>query len=267
MLELHCIDEASALFGANRRSRPALTVGLARTWDEVQAAQRLRHRVFAQELGAQLNGAGGLDQDRFDRHCEHLLVRCNRSGDVVGTYRILTPEQARAAGSYYAEGEFDLSPLDPIRADLVEFGRSCVHPDYRQGGVILLLWAGLASYLQRHGYRYVFGCATVSLQDGGVAAAWLADCARDEELSSVYRVVPHRSFGMAPDYEVVPARVPALLKGYLKLGAKICGEPAWDPQFNSADFPMLFDVTDMRPRYRRHFKVTLDPATDPIAAW
>lgn len=254
MLELHHVHDAptAPAFGASAGA-PALTVGLARRWDEVEAAQRLRYEVFTQALGARLEGRPGLDEDRFDRHCEHLLVRCNERARIVGTYRILTPAQARVAGGYYSETEFDLSALEGLRAELVEFGRSCVHPDYRNGAVIMLLWTGLARFLRANGYRYVFGCASVSLCDGGHAAAGLARQAARMERAPL-RVRPRRPW-RGPDSHAVTAspRVPPLIKGYLKLGARICGEPAWDPHFNTADFPMLFDVTSMDPRYRRHF--------------
>lgn len=154
-----------------RRPR-VLVVGLARTAEEIEQIQRLRYDVFTEDMGAVFPDAqDGIEHDRFDPFCEHLMVRELDTGRVVGTYRILTPEKAREAGGYYSQSEFDLSGLGAIRDELVEVGRSCTHADYRNGAVIMLLWSGLAEYLRRGGYQYVLGCASVSLRDDGVTAA------------------------------------------------------------------------------------------------
>ena len=131
--------------------RPALEVVWARHLDDVRAAQRLRHRVFVEEMGARLGPVAGApaghDIDLFDDFCEHLLVRTSpRDGapaEVVGTYRVLTPEAARRAGSFYSDTEFDLTRLRPLRQRMAELGRSCVHEDHRAGGVILALWGAI----------------------------------------------------------------------------------------------------------------------------
>lgn len=232
-----------------------LTVGLARTAEELRQIQRLRYKVFTGELGAVFDDSGsGLDQDRYDQWCEHLMVREEATQRIVGTYRVLTPEKARIAGSYYSESEFDLSGLGAMRSELVEFGRSCTHHDYRNGSVIMLLWSGLAEVLRRGGYRYVLGCASVSLRDDGVTAAevWrmVAPQLRDP---SKHLVRPLHRYPVEKLDSTLPARVPPLIKGYLKLGATVCGEPAWDPDFNTADFPMLLSVDAMDERYRKHF--------------
>jgi putative hemolysin len=138
----------------------------------VEAAQRLRHDVFAGELGARLTGATeGVDADEFDAYCDHLIVRDDATGDVVGTYRMLPPRAAELAGRRYADSEFDLSALRPLRDHLVEIGRSCVHPDHRSGAVVNLMWAGIARYLHLNNLRWLGGCASVPLDDGGVLAA------------------------------------------------------------------------------------------------
>src|SRR5258706_368383 len=127
---------------------------------QVRAAQRLRYRVFAEELGATLHGVDE-DVDEFDAFCDHLIIREERTGDVVGTYRMLPPDRAARAGRLYSEGEFDLAGLAPLRDALVETGRSCVHPDHRTGAVINLMWAGIARYMHLHGYRWLGGWAPV----------------------------------------------------------------------------------------------------------
>ncbi|SCL39548.1 ornithine-acyl[acyl carrier protein] N-acyltransferase [Micromonospora rhizosphaerae] len=227
----------------------------------VAAAQRLRHEVFATELGATLHpGAAGLDTDGFDAHCDHLIVREERTGEVVGTYRLLPPGRTDRR---YAEGEFDLTALDPLRDDLVEAGRSCVHPDHRSGAVINLMWVGITRYLHLRGSRWLGGCASVPVADGGTAAAevWAQVTARHLAPPPL-RVRPLRPWfaevPAAADPGTLPsaerrALVPPLLRGYLRLGAWVCGEPAYDPDFGVADFYVLFSLDRMNPRYLRHF--------------
>ncbi|HJX57819.1 MAG TPA: GNAT family N-acetyltransferase, partial [Thiobacillus sp.] len=140
--------------------------------NEIREAQRLRYKVFAEEMGARLSSAlPGHDIDLYDPFCDHLLVRELASGEVVGTYRILPPEAARRVGSYYSEQEFDLTRLNFLRPRMAELGRSCVHPAHRSGGVIARLWMGLADYMTRYGYEYMVGCASIGMADGGRIAA------------------------------------------------------------------------------------------------
>jgi len=256
MLELARIDTAPD--NAKNWTGPGprgLAVGLARTTDEVEQIQRLRYTVFTEDMGAVFPDAhDGIEQDRFDPWCEHLMVRELDTGRVVGTYRILTPEKAREAGGYYSESEFDLSGLGSLRDQLVEVGRSCTHADHRNGAVIMLLWSGLAEFLRRGGYRYLLGCASVSLRDDGVTAAevW-RNVSKHLQDPALPRVKPLHRYPVERLNSTLPARVPPLIKGYLKLGARVCGEPAWDPDFNAADFPVLLTMDGMDERYRRHF--------------
>ncbi|MFI8265387.1 MULTISPECIES: GNAT family N-acetyltransferase [unclassified Streptomyces] len=240
---------------------PHYTVRLARDEDEVRAAQRLRHLVFAGELGARLDGPEpGLDSDAFDAYCDHLLVVEEETGQVVGTYRLLPPERAAVAGRLYSEGEFDLSALAPIRPDLVEVGRSCVHPDHRNGAVIALIWAGLARYMDRSGHNWLAGCCSIPLADGGVLAAATRENVLTRNLApEEYRVTPHLPWN--PEGITFPARVelPPLLRGYLRLGAWVCGEPALDAEFGCADLYVLLSLRRTNPRYLKHF-LSLVPA-------
>lgn len=154
-------------------SASRLTVRFARDEGEVREAQQLRWRVFSEELGANLpSGEHGIDRDIFDRHCRHLLVRDERAGRVVGTYRVLAPDAARRIGCYYSEEAFDLTRLRTIRSSLVEVGRSCIDPGYRRGAVIAMLWAGLARYMIAQRCAYLAGSASMSLAKGGVAAVY-----------------------------------------------------------------------------------------------
>ena len=145
-----------------------LTVSMARSPDEVKEAQRLRHRIFIEEMGARAGGSGArLERDRFDPFCKHLIVREGVTRRVVGTYRILTPERAAALGSFMSEREFDLAPFDPIRGEAAEVGRACIDARYRCGSTIMLLWSALASYALSRRFRFLFGCVSVAFGEGG----------------------------------------------------------------------------------------------------
>ena len=232
-----------------------LSVAWARHGDEVRQAQRLRHAVFAGELGARLNTPlPGHDVDRFDDFCEHLLVRHAESGEVVGTYRALTPAQARRAGSTYTDSEFDLAPLAPLRSRMLELGRSCVHPQHRQGAVILALWGALAQFMATNELDTMIGCASIPLVHGGMAAAGIWNRVRHTHLAATaLQIAPHRPLPLPPDVQLraLDAAPPPLILGYLRLGARVLGPPAWDPHFNSADLPLLVRLADLPPRYRR----------------
>ncbi len=237
-----------------RPARHALSVGLAQSEREILEAQKLRYRIFAGELGAKLpTRTPGIDQDIYDPYCDHLVVRDENTAEVVGTYRILSPENARRIGGYYSENEFDLTRLQHLRPRLVEIGRSCVHADYRSGATITLLWAGLAKYMQDHGHEYLIGCASISMADGGHAAASLYNRLETHMSPLEYRVFPRCPLPLAALRNDQPAEMPPLIKGYLRAGAYVCGDPAWDPDFNTADLPILMPMSRVNGRYARHF--------------
>lgn len=237
-----------------RAARPKLSVGLARYAWEISEAQKLRYQVFAGELGARLpTHRPGVDQDRYDAYCEHLIVRDDQTNKVVGTYRILSPERARLIGSYYTESEFDLSRLQHLRHGMVEIGRSCVHADYRTGATIALLWAGLAKYMLDHEYDYLIGCASISMADGGHAAASMYKTLGEHMSPLEYRVFPLCPLPLDALNSDLPAELPPLIKGYLRAGAYVCGDPAWDPDFNTADLPIMMPMSRLDSRYAKHF--------------
>jgi putative hemolysin len=236
-----------------------LDVSWARHLDDVRAAQRLRHDVFAGEMGARLNPTlAGHDIDLFDDFCEHLLVRHEATGEVIGTYRVLTPAQARRIGSTYSDTEFDLTRLRDVRERMVELGRSCVHRDHRQGGVILALWGALAGFMHRNRLDIMIGCASIPMSHNGVSGG---DAAASiwRQLSATHmapvrhHVQPRLALPVERLDGTLDVEPPALIKGYLRLGARVLGAPAWDPDFNTADLPMLMRIGDLPPRYRRHF--------------
>lgn len=240
---------------AARAHQPALMISWARHQDEVEEAQRLRYKVFVEEMGATLPKAKeGLDQDLFDNWCDHLIVRDEETLRVVGTYRVLTPHQATKLGSLYSESEFDLTRLAHLRPKMIELGRSCVHQDFRTGSVIMALWGGLGRYMVQGGYETMLGCASVSMADGGHYAASLYRQFSESHLASIeYRAFPRLALPVESLNQQLEVEPPPLVKGYLRLGAKICGAPAWDPDFNTADFLTLLRLGDLHPRYAKHF--------------
>lgn len=243
--------------------RQALEVVWARSEEDVRAAQRLRYAIFADEMGARLSvppgSPAGHDIDLFDPYCEHLLVRLastedGEPGEVIGTYRVLTPDAAKRVGGLYSETEFDLTRLRPLRGKMVELGRSCVHPDHRNGGAIMSLWGALAEFMVRNNLDTMIGCASISMRDGGHSAASLWEQLRQTHLAPIdLQVHPRLPLPVEELDRHLQVEPPALIKGYLRCGAKILGAPAWDPDFNTADLPMLMRIADLPARYRRHF--------------
>jgi putative hemolysin len=234
---------------------PRYSMLLVREGDEIEAAQRLRYKVFAEEMGAKIHsGVPGLDVDYFDEYCDHLVVREDETGEIVSTYRMLPPERATEAGGLYSETEFDLRGINPLLDGVVETGRSCVHPDHRKGAVVSLMWAGIARYMLLTGRTKLAGCASVPLADGGGYAAAVWNSVREKHMSGDdLRVRPLNPWRFE-DIEPAPKAVlPPLLKGYLRLGAVVCGPPAHDPDFNVADLFVLLDIEQVDPRYVKFF--------------
>ena len=240
---------------ASTRREAKLFYCFAKNEDDIQEAQKLRYKVFAEEMGARLpTRKAGVDQDIFDPYCEHLLVRDGDTNEVVGTYRILSPEKAKKIGGFYSQSEFDLTRLSNLSSRTVEVGRSCVHADYRSGATITLLWAGLAEYMLNRRYDYLIGCASISMADGGHIAASLYQRLKADNMSPVeWRVFPRYPLPLESlDCDLNPP-VPPLIKGYLRAGAYICGDPAWDPDFNTADLFVMLPLEQLNRRYARHF--------------
>ncbi len=216
-------------------------------------ALRLRYRVFGEELHATLPDAHlGLDRDRFDARCAHLIVRDQQNGRVVGTYRLLDAPGAELTGGFYAETEFDLSRVRANGTRLLEVGRACIDADYRTGSTIATLLAALTTHVMQHGFEHVIGCASIPIggDPGGAAAVCrrLVDThgAPPEWRATPHRPLPVRSIGPCP---AVP--VPPLLKAYLRMGARVGGDPAWDPEFDTADVFIVLPVAQMEQRWTR----------------
>src|SRR6266853_1663442 len=237
-------------------SATAYAARLARNASEVRAAQALRFAVFNLELNEGLaeSLATGLDADPFDQACDHLLVEPVPTGNVVGTYRLQTGPTATRNRGYYSEQEFDFSPFESIRTELIELGRACVHQEHRNLVVLGLLWKGIADYAREHGGRYLCGCSSITSQDPAVGASAYADLCRKHLAPAQWRT---RSL---PDFDCPlnqltedPPKIPKLLRAYLSIGAKICGPPALDRHFKTIDFLTLLDLHALPAAVRARF--------------
>ncbi|HMD61970.1 MAG TPA: GNAT family N-acyltransferase [Opitutaceae bacterium] len=231
-------------------------VRLARDHDEVKAAQRLRFQVFNLEMGEGLDQsyATGLDQDRFDDACDHILVFHAPTGDLAGTYRIQTGLAALAGLGYYSEQEFDFSPFEGLRSEMVELGRACVDWRHRNLSALGKLWKGIATYAEQRRARFLVGCSSLSTLDPDAAWSVYNSMARRHLAPAGLRTSPIAGWECPPGTGVdVAFPVPKLLRAYLSLGAKICGAPARDRQFGTIDFLTLLDLESLAPAARNKF--------------
>jgi putative hemolysin len=244
-----------------------LSVRLAEHADDLAAVQRLRWRVFFEEMGAAAAAAQqALDQDRFDELCDHLLVIDETDADeprVVGTYRLLRESIAAGHGGFYSAGEFDLAPLMAAEAaggELLELGRSCVLAPYRTSATISLLWRGIAEYIARHRVRLMFGCASFAGIDPEPHAAALSLIHHRHLAPAGQRPVVREGIGLERlpeggyDERRALLQLPPLVKGYLRCGARF-GEGAFvDREFNTIDVCVVMPVEAIAGRYASRFQ-------------
>lgn len=233
-----------------------LTVRWARSKEDRLLAQKLRALAFGFCPADTPDRDIVPESDRFDPYARHLIVVETGTGRCVGTYRLLDWSGARKAGGFYTQTEFDIEPLSPFLHETLELGRSCVHPAYRTGGVIALLWGALARTLKSGNVRFLMGCASVDLTDPSLDPDRIWSYLRENEWShSLENVTPHRPFPclFRTTEKSLPPALPPLLKGYLRLGARCIGNPSHDPLFRTADFPVWLPVDSMNDRYARHF--------------
>ncbi len=229
---------------------------LARSAEDVRAAQALRYQVFNLELkeGLAASHLTGLDQDSFDAGCDHLLVEHLPSREIVGTYRLQTGTNAATHAGYYCAQEFEFEVFASVRSEIIELGRACVHRQHRNLVVLGLLWKGIADYATARGGRYLIGCSSLTSQDPEVGASAYADLCRKHLASPVWRTQPHPAYECSLQHLAAePVKIPKLLQAYLTLGAKICGPPALDRQFQTIDFLTLLDLQTLPPLARKRF--------------
>ncbi|WP_260705348.1 GNAT family N-acetyltransferase [Edaphobacter flagellatus] len=228
---------------------------LALTEAERLATYRLRFIVFNLEMNEGLESAyvDGLDKDKYDDVCDHLIVEEKLTGAIVGTYRLQMGDVAGRNFGYYSEQEFSFAPYEAMRNQIVELGRACIHRDHRSSEVLHLLWRGIARYSLANGGRYMMGCCSLNSQDpalGHAVYGSLANCMVEPEL----RTVATAPFALpAPEMTLPDERAPKLLRAYLAIGAKICSEPAIDREFKTIDFLTLLDLQTLHPRVAARF--------------
>ncbi|WP_108975757.1 GNAT family N-acetyltransferase [Leptospira ryugenii] len=245
-----------------------LEVRLAENQLEIERALALRYDVFNLEMGEGLpqSSATRKDRDEYDLYCNHLIVIDKSSENkIVGTYRILTRKNAKEGVGFYSENEFDITSIYNLPDEIAEVGRSCVHPDYRDGSVISLLWQGLAEFMIKQNVRYLMGCGSIHSTDAAVASQSYAFLkAKDAIAPEEFRVFPNPDYvlkGFDSEFKIedlkeISKNIPPLLKGYMRLGAKICGFPALDSVFGTTDVFILFDRKEITERYAKHYLST-----------
>ncbi len=226
---------------------PTYKARIASNAEDVNAAQRLRFEVFNLELNEGLAESWQtyMDVDRFDEVCDHLLVEHIATGAVVGTYRLQTGAMAKAKHGYYSEQEFDFSPYESVRGEVVELGRACVHMAHRKMNVLNMLWRGIADYALQRKARYLIGCSSLTSQDAALGHAMFAKLA-DSVVPDHFRTLPLPQYRL-PDVPPLAdcPEPPKLLRSYLSVGSKICGPAALDREFGTIDFLTLIDLRDM----------------------
>lgn len=232
---------------------------------EFEAALQLRHTVFLEEL-LQRSKKNGLDIDRFDRHCDHLLILERETGKLIGTYRLQSSLHTK---KWYTATEFHMKLIKRLPGNKLELGRACVHPEHRNGITIALLWEGIHAYMLASSTEFLFGCSSIKTMDR-------------EEIRSIYYYLKQNGF-ITDDHKVRPrgrfkvpgmhrhvrknptearelphqefrGKIPTLLHSYLKAGAKVCGVPAMDRSFKCIDFLTLLEVKDIGNSYSRKMK-------------
>ena len=233
----------------------------AKTPEEIDAALRLRFTVFNLELNEGLESSflTERDEDEFDQTCHHLIVIEKETNTLVGTYRLRTVEQARDARGFYSAGEFKIEDLPPdvINASL-EIGRACIAREHRNSRVLFLLWKGLALYASLKNKRYLFGCCSLFTLDCTEGKKALRQLVRDGFFHEAFRVAPREECACQPEDfltedSIEELELPKLFFTYLRIGAKICGEPVIDRHFKTIDFFVIFDAQTIEPRYYQMF--------------
>jgi putative hemolysin len=231
-------------------------IRLAESEMEREAACRLRFNVFNLELGEGLMSSytTGMDKDQFDYVCDHLIVEDRTSGAIVGTYRMQSGSEAARRLGFYSAQEFDFTPYESVRAQVLELGRASIDRDHRSSEVLTLLWRGITRYSKLHGLRYLIGCSSLNSQNP--AEGWFVY----EQLSAFlaepqFRTMPMANYNLPRSGSPLQnaPKIPRLLKTYIGVGARICGEPALDREFGTIDFLTLLDLHQLTPAARNRF--------------
>jgi putative hemolysin len=290
-LEPGLIPYVPALVQEQAKPRLRAEVGryqlrLAETAEDREAVCRLRFRVFNIELGKGLESSyqTGLDADRFDQYCEHLLVEDtlerNTARRIIGTYRMQSGETAARHLGYYSEQEFSFAAYEPLRAGILELGRASIDCEHRTAEVLTLLWRGIAQYAHDMGLRYLIGCSSINSENP--AEGWqMYGQLENYRVPPEFETVPTAAYACPMEHEGAHAQpapsqlvqgeaaqsasadaslrhsVPKLLRTYLTIGARIAAPPAWDREFGTIDFLTLLDLKLLSPSARNRFLAPL----------
>jgi putative hemolysin len=232
---------------------------------ELYEALKLRHDIFIEELLHKTNKSG-VDLDHFDKKCDHLLIIDKKTGKLIGTYRLQSSLHTKR---WYTATEFHMRQIRKLPGNKLELGRACVHPDYRNGVTISMLWEGIHAYMTASDTRYMFGCSSIKTMDKEEIKRIYYYLQQQDHVTEDLKVRPkgkfkvhglrrhlkkHPRFAGSMDSTNILDKIPSLLQSYLKVGAKVCGSPAIDKSFRCIDFLTLLDVTDMREQYSRKMK-------------
>ena len=227
---------------------------------EIEAAMRLRFEVFNLELneGLQSSYRTGLDEDEYDSYCDHIIVVDTAKDKVVGTYRLLPGSRAENGTGYYSENEFEMSSFKKLPGNKLELGRACVHRDYRGFSILNLMWAGIGRYIEINGINFLFGCGSLHTINPNIVSNVYSYFKSNYLAEEKYRVYPIKKIpGFDPDsgYDrsIISRHLPPLILSYLKIGARIAGEPALDEQFGVSDFLIILDREKIIDRYKKHY--------------
>lgn len=241
--------------------RERFVIKTAENHDELARVLRLRYDVFYREL-LEKRLLLGIDIDKFDFKCDHLIIIDKKTDTFIGTYRLISSLFAR---KFYSETEFSLDSIISLPGIKLELGRACVHRDYRTGSSIALLWRGITEYMKITGTKYLFGCSSVKTTDKKEVAAMYKNLSGNNLAPQEYQVFPKRKFKIKgfesmveevtkEDEEKAMSSIPPLIKSYLNMGASICGEPAYDKKFKCADFLTVFNL-DSSEKVQKKYKL------------
>jgi putative hemolysin len=221
----------------------------------IEDVQRFRFKVFVEEFSITFtDNFHDMDIDDFDQVCDHLVVRETTENSIVGTYRLITPAAAKKIGSMYCDSLFDLSPIHHLRDQIVEIDRSCIDKQFRNGYTILLLWKEIYKFILNSSHQYIMGCSSISLADGGLLASNVhQQLIAMNRFSNKLKIKSKHPIQLSENLAHNDMSIPAILKGYLNVGASICSEPGVDPLFNTVDYLTILKMTDMNSKYVKRF--------------
>lgn len=242
--------------------RDRFVIKTAENHDELAKVLRLRYEVFYREL-LEKRQTLGMDFDKFDLGCDHLIIIDKKTDAFIGTYRLIS---SLFTSKFYSETEFNLQNIITLSGIKLELGRACVHRDYRTGSSIALLWRGITEYMKETGTKYMFGCSSIKSTDKLDIAAIYKNLSHNFLASPECQVTPKRKF-IIKDFEglsncvskeietAASEKIPPLIKSYLNMGGLICGEPAYDNKFKCADLFTLFNVDSLSEKVHKKYNI------------